>query len=355
MTSHANNSTSNNTRRLRARGLTLVELLVVIAILSLVTVATIPLMQPPTGDRKVREAARSVATTFELARARATETGRPAGVWIEPQQAPVNGAIESYKLFLCDVPPPYAGDDTSSGARTNTSDPTAATTTSVNLSGAGSLTNLCKYGDRIRFNYRGPYYKIVGGTDGQSLTGTSFAIAVNSAPDFNPPPPNIPNTAPGVPFEIIRQPIKSSINPTILATNAPASVVDLSQSGMGNAGHGADAFGHGSNGRPVVVTFTPAGAVHQVQHYDGNDMEIDHPTAMIYFLVRLRKEEGLVENGVAYQTTTAYKDFSAFWIGINPTTGLVSVASVYSSSSSPPSDRTESRRAATLGNIEGGL
>ncbi len=328
----------------RVRGLTLVELLVVIVILSLVTVATIPLMQPPSGERKIREAARNVATTLELARARATETGRPAGVWIEPQNKGPNGEIEAYKLFLCDVPPPYAGDDTTSTARIQNNG------AQISLNNSGSAITLVKYGDRIRFNFRGPYYRIGGGTDGNNISAT-FSIDVNQAPDFSPPPANANN----VPFEILRQPVKSSINPTILPTNAPASVIDLTQSGYGNSGHGADAFGHGDNGKPVIVTFTPSGSVHQVQHYDGGDLEIDRPTAMIYFLVRLRKEEGKLENGVAYKVAEAYKDLSAYWIGINPTTGMINVAAVNSDSANPPNTPTESRKAATSGRIEGGL
>jgi prepilin-type N-terminal cleavage/methylation domain-containing protein len=321
------------------RGLTLVELLVVMIILSMVTVATIPLMQPPSGERKVREAARTVATTFELARARAVETGRPAGVWIEPQP-PVNGVIEAYKLFLCDVPPVYAGDSTDSTATIQGS--------SIVLNNSGSASALVKYGDRIRFNYRGPWYKIVGGTDGNNISGGAFTIAINTDPDYAPAPANA-----RVPYEILRQPVKSSINPTILPTNAPASVVDLSQSGIGNTGH-ADAFGHGGSGKPVIITFTPAGSVYQVAHYDGNAMEIENATAKIYLLVRLRKEEGLVENGVTYSAATAFKDLSAYWVAITPTTGLVSVAAVNSDSSGPPNDRAESRKGATQDRIEGG-
>ena len=329
----------------RVRGLTLVELLVVIVILSLVTVATIPLMQPPSGERKVREAARNVATTFELARARATETGRPAGVWIEPQ-TPVNGAVEAYKLYLCDVPPPYAGDDTSSVARITTTNPASATTSNVKLSGASALASLCKYGDRIRFNYRGPYYKIVGssGSDGNPLTGTTFSIAVNSYPDYSPPPADYPDAGPGVPFEILRQPVKSSINPTILPTNAPASIVDLTQSG-----HGADntEFGGNPNSKPVIVTFSPAGPVHQVIHYkaDGS-MELEQPASTLFFLVRLRKEQGF--NG--FDAAQGFKEFDAFWVSINPFTGLISV-----SASAGGANVTASRALAIQGRIEGGL
>lgn len=315
-------------------GLTLIELLVVMVILSMVTAATIPLMQPPTGERKIREAARNVATTFELARARATETGRPAGVWIEPQPKTATGAIEAYKLFLCDVPPPYAGDTTTSSATIQNNGAT------ITLNNASLAPALVKYGDRVRFNYRGPYYRIIGGSDGNNISGSSLTIALNSAPDYAPPPAEGNN----IPFEIIRQPVKSSIAPTILTTNAPASVIDLSQSG-----HGATntEFGQGADGRPVIVTFAPTGRVYQVQHYLGSSMELEQPASTLYFLVRLRKEQGVD----GYDVTQAFNDLDAFWISINPFTGLVSVSSVVSGGSTVQS----SRSAATQGRIEGGL
>jgi prepilin-type N-terminal cleavage/methylation domain-containing protein len=319
----------------RRGGFTLVELLVVIVILSMVTVATIPLMQPPSGERKIREAARNVATTFELARARATETGRPAGVWIAPQNKTSDGAVEAYKLFLCDVPPPYAGDTTTSSASIQNNGAT------ITLNNSGSAASLVKYGDRVRFNYRGPYYKITGGTDGNNISGGTLSIAINQAPDYAPQPANGDN----IPFEIIRQPVKSSITPTILATNAPASVVDLTQSG-----HGADnvEFGNNGNGLPVIVTFLPTGQVHQVMHYQsGGQMELEQPASTLYFLVRLRKEQGV--NG--WNVTQSFKDLDAFWVSINPFTGLVSVSSVYSGASTVKDSRT----LATQGRIEGGL
>lgn len=321
-------------RQRARRGLTLVELLVVMIILSLVTVATIPLMQPPSGERKIREAARNVATTFELARARATETGRPAGVWIEPQKKGPNNEVEAYKLFLCDVPPPYAGDTTTSSASVTNNGAT------VTLNGSSSATALVKYGDRIRLNFRGPWYRITGGADGNNITGGSLSIAINQAPDFAPPPAEGNN----IPFEILRQPVKSSINPTILPTNAPASVVDLTQSG-----HGASnvEFGNNPNGKPVIITFTPTGRLHQVIHYQADgSMELEQPASMLYFLVRLRKEQGV--NG--YNVNEAFKDLDAYWVAINPFTGLVSVSSVVSGSTTVQA----SRSAATKGRIEGG-
>lgn len=327
MNTHANNLNTNTTRRFCLRGLTLVELLVVMAILSMVTVATIPLMSPPTGDRKVREAARNVATTFELARARATETGRPAGVWFAPQNVGANGEVESYKLFLCDVPPPYAGDTTTSSATIQNSG------ANVTLNNSGSASSLVKYGDRIRFNYRGPYYRITGGSDGNNISGGTITIAINQAPDFAPAPAEGNN----IPYEIIRQPVKSSITPTLLATNAPASVVDLTKSG-----HGPDntEFGNNQAGKPVIVTFAPSGQVHQVIHFQSNgSMELEQPASTLFFLVRLRKE-----------SYDPLNELDSFWISINPFTGLVSV-----SANTGGGSVTSSRSMAIQGRIEGGL
>jgi type II secretory pathway pseudopilin PulG len=294
----------NHRQRFAQRpGLTLIELLIVIAILMIVTVAAVPLLQPPNADRKLREAAREFVSTLDLAKARAIETGRPAGIWIDPQPA-VNGVVESYKIFLCDVPPPYAGDTLSSSASFNT------TGNQVTLNGASSVSQLCKYGDTIRFNSRGTYYSIAGGTAGQNISGSSFTI---TAPlGYSLPPANFSN----VPFQIFRQPVKSSVGPTILPTNAPAAVIDLSQSGYGDAG-----TQFSNTQQPgLMLTFLPSGQMEQVYRPVGNSrFQPEKPIEKLYFLIRLRREAG---------TTAAKDDFVAQWVSINPYTGLVNINDV---------------------------
>ncbi|MGC4003936.1 MAG: GspH/FimT family pseudopilin [Pirellulales bacterium] len=155
----------SSSQRTTSRGFTLVELLVVIVILTIVTAATIPLLRPPSADRKVREAAREFATTFELARGQAIESGRPAGVRIE-YTAPATGQpAVAQRIYLCEVPLPYSGDTTGSVARTQSGQVT-------NISNAGQLALICKFGDLIRFNGRGPYY-IIGNA---SQYGTSLSL-----------------------------------------------------------------------------------------------------------------------------------------------------------------------------------
>ncbi len=129
--------TSNLQRR---KGLTLVELLVVIVILSLVTAATIPLMQPATTERRIREGARMVATVMANAQARALATGRPVGVWFQrlpyaesefdPQDLvnPQNGLADqpahfAIEMFLCEVPSPFTGETSQASAQIGQTSP----------------------------------------------------------------------------------------------------------------------------------------------------------------------------------------------------------------------------------------
>src|SRR6478672_2446800 len=65
------------------RAFTLVELLVVIAIISMVTLASVPMVLPALDSRRIRESARIVSTQFASAQSEAIAKGRSVGVWIE--------------------------------------------------------------------------------------------------------------------------------------------------------------------------------------------------------------------------------------------------------------------------------
>jgi len=89
------------------RATTLIELLAVILIMGMITAATIPAVAPHVSGRRIREGARMVSTFINAARNRAIETGRPAGIWIER----LPGLAEAAEtLYMCEVPPSYAGD-----------------------------------------------------------------------------------------------------------------------------------------------------------------------------------------------------------------------------------------------------
>lgn len=194
------------------RGLTLIELLVVIAILMLLAAVAIPAMQPALEGRRIREAARPINVYFGSARGRAMESGRPCGVVIRrfdtlPQCSMVLGQAE--------VPPPYAGDLTTSVIRvqnwTNVVDPNPNTNRTtppywpdargdanvvlkVQLRVAGDLSNgLVRRGDLIQINHQGPYYVIVddpwdndpvGGASPPADAGLDFPVDEHGFIDF---------------------------------------------------------------------------------------------------------------------------------------------------------------------------
>lgn len=90
----------------RRRGLTLVELMVVILIVMMISAVALPILSPQLGARQQREAARSLSAFIAGAQARAKETGRPAGIWIE--RFP-NGEQWSINVFYAETPPPFTG------------------------------------------------------------------------------------------------------------------------------------------------------------------------------------------------------------------------------------------------------
>jgi hypothetical protein len=103
-------------------------------------------------------------------------------------------------------------------------------------------------GDEIRFNYRGPTYRIIGVgpivntqptyPDG-SLTGSNMEISVPPSPYAQPP------LGAMVPYQIFRQPVKTADEPVTLPSGA---LVDLGFSGIGDGTH----FGVATPGNPAT-------------------------------------------------------------------------------------------------------
>ena len=90
-------------RRFR-RGMTLVELLMVVATMTLLMAIAIPMVRPAFQNRQLREAARQTNAFFAGAMARAGETGRPVGVWIEASGVPGDPQYAT-RLYLAEVAP----------------------------------------------------------------------------------------------------------------------------------------------------------------------------------------------------------------------------------------------------------
>ena len=319
------------------RGVTLLELLIVMTIMLMVTAAAIPVMMPALTNRRMREASRLTSSFISGARARAIETGRPAGVMLER----FNGLPMAMQLSYVEVPPPYAGDTLSSKV---TMEPLVAPNriTGFTAGDAPWLAAVVRFGDQIRLDFKGPLYTLssvlptLGVPDpraGQVATDPPTTGAPWYLADSANVPPALPaGYANGVPYQIIRQPVRSSATPLQLPEGT---VVDLMNSGVTS-----------SNVFPPVVVppamwptmppvpfnpvimFSPNGSVHSVT----TAAAPFRPLGPVYLLIGRRElmadvtPSGGDENLFDPRATPENAYLSNFWVTIAHQTGQVSVA-----------------------------
>lgn len=203
-------------------GLTLVELLVVIVILTLLVAVVLPLAQPTPSQRVVREAARQVNAFLASAQARSMAEERAYGVLLVPN---TNGE-QCFDLMLAKVPPVYAGDEITATADISATNANEATlndanriVTSLNDDPTADGENLfVGEGDRIRFNYRGPWYRIeiisVSSPDQVAITYNSD-VDGDGSNDAPLPPPGAQYK-----YQIRRKPRASAAGTMTLPTGA---------------------------------------------------------------------------------------------------------------------------------------
>lgn len=349
-----------NSRRKTRRAMTLVELLVVVMIGVLLLATAVPLMRPALKDAQLRESARQLNVMCAMAKARAREIGRPAGIWIERSVAGGNAAFE---VHMAESPQPYTGDFVDALAylvddlpnNSGTFDgfasqilisKTESSSLYIALDPRRSLANV---GDFIQFDNKGPSYQITDITDpGAAFAHYRVLISVPSGvsapvattPTAIPPPPAPPIRA-GVPYTVFRQPVKSSLNSVQFGGG---SVIDLEFSGVGvdMTGTHPDAAYFDArytnptgnlNDLPVVIMFDPGGGVSQVytRFYSGSGAITfggQRASSTIYLLI-----------GKFEQTTTApvmladptadpnnLQDLSNVWLAIGTRTGTVTSA-----------------------------
>ena len=326
------------------RGFTLVELLVVIAIISMVTLATVPMILPALDSRRIRESARIVSTQFASAQSEAIAKGRPVGVWIDRlSKTAATGTTAAMDLFLCEAPQPYAGDDTASGINSIIVDSTTKIAT-IKFSPTDASAQQAAFfhpGDLIRFNFRGPYFQIPGTAsggqpsnaatnNGEDITynaSQGLQIAPISASDYDSAGkpiyralPAAAYTATGwqnVPYQILRRPVKSTSGPVQLPAGA---IVDLYWSGMGSTGSFASPTAAQAQ-EPILVTFDRTGALDGL-YIGGVKQSITSP---LFFLIGKReKVVGIQTDPTQYN----WLDLENIWVAINPQTGNITTAEV---------------------------
>ncbi|HEX4142707.1 MAG TPA: prepilin-type N-terminal cleavage/methylation domain-containing protein [Pirellulales bacterium] len=370
------------------RGITLIELLVVMVIVSIVTAATIPMLATGADQRRVREAARLVSSYISAAKSRAIETGRPAGVMIQRY------AGQSFAMTLVgvEVPPPYCGDTTASTATINGSGQLIAFP-----AGDFAWQQTVNVGDIIQFGYQGRSYMLLGtlspptvvgqppvfpnGTAGgttnpaggvQLLSATGFTGQTTGTVFCNlwatdgslTLPPATPAAGPGVPYQIMRQPVKSATPPLqmpgdtvidLYATTVPDPGGSGSVSLTGTSGIGITTFGTGPYDyvtTPFVgyapypnpmILFGPTGGVNYV-YYDNNPPQ--HLTSALYLLIGRR--EGMEDLGLA-ATANNISHHSCMWVAVGPSALVVTAENMGGSVTTLSTARQFAQRASSIG------
>ena len=360
----------------RPRGITLVELLVVVTIMMLLALVAIPTMRPMMESRQLREATRAVNAYIHGAQILAIETGRPAGIMLvrDPLVPQAGTSIQQVV-----VPPVYAGNVV--GAAVAIQEWTRASTGSgfywpdrsvvlkVRVRQGDLSPGLVRRGDQIRFNAQGPWYTIAPAQDATaaaiSSSYTDFPLDANGFVDFAPPgvtvraisgyswinshvltvllPPQVlpdspwedtdplGGSGPGsfndnpptdwswpVLFQIRRAPMKAAAAPLQLPQTV---VMDLSCSGTDAE---PDLFGR--DALPVLVLFSPTGAIDQV--FANGRAQL--PIYPLYLMMGLRERAPpqVAEDGLAN-----WQVLQNLWLAINPKTGTINAAQVYADAS----------------------
>lgn len=291
------------------RGMTLVELLLVIGILTILMAITVTSLQPMLQNRKRKEASRIVIATIAKAKARAAETGRPVGLWIQRDENPMVDPTNppesrrlAQQLYLAETPLPYAGDFPEATAHLwdfNNDGIVDGAQFEIPLNSRLFSTNpnvdpLVREGDHIKFEGRGAeypiadiwltdypggsgnlYYWIVfgwnAGPNGEwGATGDDNGDGTTGDPGeiesaFNPgatddywaaPPPPL-SVGSRLKYQILRQPRRTGN-----AIDLPGGiVVDLTNSGFGMTGL---QLRNNNPNFPIVIEFLPSGAVGNV-------------------------------------------------------------------------------------------
>ncbi len=279
--------------RSRSRGLTLMELLVVVAVMVILLGAALPLLKIGLAGRRTREVSRQLSTYVELAKSVAAETGREAGLFLQVDALPENGLPYVSEVFLAETPRPYAGDVVGARAmrlpNTNTPyNPNDVTTyPRIGFDAlSASFSYLVHSGDQIKFDYRGTLYTLYLHTSGD-IYFNLYPIP----PSLNDVP--LPPTGVALPYQIFRQPEKSSSAPLELASGA---VIDLSMSGFGLTAENRFDNVIVNNvatieTESVVIVFSPSGQMTRVMvnKYDrANDLQMsvsDIPTGTLHLLI----------------------------------------------------------------------
>jgi hypothetical protein len=181
---------------------------------------------------------------------------------------------------------------------------------------------MIRYGDFVRLDYKGPLYRlastiaVLDPKAGEVITTdppTGWQLLDSLGNQFTNVPAGYTTT--GVPFQIIRQPVRSSATPLQLPEGT---VIDLAQSGT-------TTFPFPATLNPVIL-FSPNGSVERVTRDATGTMT--RPSGPIFLLTGRRD---LMTDIVGFDKnlsdpTPEQLHLSNFWITVAHQTGQVSVS-----------------------------
>ncbi len=330
-------------RNAERKGVTLIELLVVATIMLTLAAVSVPAIKPMMESQATSNAARTVATYLERAKARAMTTGRSCGVTFEYFDGTYNEdpdvARGSAALILRQVeePPFFSGFSFGSTVSVAPNVDRLFSQAENNNPYYGMRINelimfkpddrdLFAYfaaslatsddGMRIQFNSTGPFYPLIfeeGGYYIVKIPGVELPVYKQAT------------------YKVASAPIATMTTPVGLAQGT---VVDLEFSGTDD-----NFFALGAD---VTVMFTPSGEVDYI--LDGNEKRT--PSNTLYFLLgrwdRI-SALGVSEDGystIAEDQLWNFEDGANFWVAINPQTGVISTAEVNQPFTYAPGDWT---------------
>jgi type II secretory pathway pseudopilin PulG len=238
---------------------TLVELLIVIMIAILLMVIALPMAKTIMEDARPREASRILNAMIAGTKARAAQSGRPAGIEFVTERmndpGVTNAAYQCTQMYMCEVPPIYMGDLTDSRVVVNTSmNPWRFNFQNNCDQNLPSL--LDSTGDFwIRIDHRGPWYPA-------TRSGSNYDLEPARWPANTPVPYPPTYDTSGYSFQIRRNAVRVG-NPVELPRST---AIDMSYSGLGPLGV------QFNNALGLRIMFAPAGNVEEMTLVEPNPM-----------------------------------------------------------------------------------